>query len=39
MIHRSPVTYVYGIYQQKESYYICMVDYLALLKMNPNLDC
>ena len=31
--------YVCGIYQQKKSYYIYMVDYLGLLKINPNLGC
>ena len=40
MIRRSPVTiYICGIYQQNESYYICMVDYLGLLKLNTILDC
>ena len=38
MIRRSPVTTCFGVYQQKDSYYICMV-YLSLLKINANLDC
>ena len=40
MIRRLPVaTYLWCLFYQKESYYIFMVDYLGLLKINTNIDC
>ena len=37
MIRRSPVTMCLWYLSTKD--YICMVDYLGLLKINPNLHC
>ena len=31
--------YVFHVYQQKDSHYICMMDSLGLLKTNPNRVC